>query len=157
MPMFKTPMIKDTRRSPEQKRKSLSLKQLCQFSYDECALQYYEIVPSLLMTDPRYVQLSRYDQGDFLRLINLLWLDKGRHMRYPEVIAGALEMEPAEWVVLEKRLLDAKLLIVSPDGLYIVQPTLREQYLLNRQANLNKKRIKSAPAIADVVAHEFAT
>lgn len=86
-----------------------------------------------------------------------MWLEKCRFVRSAGVIAFHMGMETIEWEGLEKRLLDAKLLEISPDGLYIIQPTLREQYLLNRQSNINKKRTKPAIACADVNTDAIAT
>jgi len=149
MSMFSTNRFKDSRRSPDQKRKPISRKQLFKFNYDESVLPYFEIMPAQLLSDPRYTRLSRQDQGDFLRLVMLLWLDRCRYVRYPAVIAQNMDLEVDEWEGLEKRLLDAKLVEISPDGLYIIQPSLREQYLFNRQSNINKKRIKSSTAGAD--------
>jgi len=144
MPMFKTYVFKDSRRSPDQKRKPLSRKRLFQFNYDESVLPYFEIIPAQLLTDPRYAGISRHDQGDYLRLLMLLWLDKSRQVRCSDAIAQNMGMNSGEWEALEKRLLEAKLLEISPNGPYIVQASLREQYLMNRQANDNKKRIRSS-------------
>lgn len=150
MTMFKTYIFKDTRRSPGQKRAPVSRKQLFKFEYNETVLPYFEIMPAQLLTDPRYTRLSRQDQGDFLRLIMLMWLDRCRYVRCPAAIAHEMGMAPGEWEELEKRLLHVNLLDISPDGLYLIQPSLREQYLFNRQSNINKKRSKSAIACADV-------
>lgn len=157
MPMFKTYIFKDSRRSPDQKRKPISRKRLFQFNYDESTLPYFEIIPALLLTDPRYVGISRQDQGDYLRLLMLLWLDKGRQVRCSDAIAQNMGMESCEWDALEKRLLEARLLEISPNGPYIIQSSLREQYLMNRQANDNKKRTKSSSTISGEDADESAT
>lgn len=149
MPMFSTHTFKDSRRSPDQKRKPINRNQLFRFSYDESVLPYFEIMPAQLLSDPRYARLSRQDQGDFLRLVMLFWLDRCRQVRYSAVIAKNMDMSVDEWEGLEKRLLDVKLVEISPDGLYIIQPSLREQYLLNRQSNINKKRIKSSTSGAN--------
>lgn len=157
MTMFKTYIFKDSKRSPDQKRKPISRKRLFQFNYDESVLPYFEIVPAQLLADPRYAGISRQDQGDYLRLIMFLWLDKGRQVRCADAIAQNMGMESCEWDALEKRLLEAKLLEISPNGPYIIQASLREQYLMNRQANENKKRIKSATAGTSANSDEGAT
>jgi hypothetical protein len=66
-------------------------------------------------------------------------------------------MDSGEWEALENRLLEARLLEISPNGPYIVQASLREQYLMNRQANDNKKRIKSPSVHSGEDADESAT
>lgn len=147
MSMFKTYILKDASRSPDKKRAPISRKDLYQFDYDETPLPYFEIMPGKLLTDPRYTQLTRQDQGDFLRLIMFMWLEKCRYPRFPEAMAPKMDMGIEEWIDLEKRLLDAKLLVISPDTLYIIQPVLREQYLMNRRSNESKKRLKSASAV----------
>jgi hypothetical protein len=152
MPMFKTYLYKDSKRSPNQKRKPISQERLFQFNYDESALPYFEICPAKLLADSRFVGISRQDQGDYLRLVMLLWLDKGRQVRCSNAIAQNMGMEPCEWDALERRLLDAKLLEISPSGPYIIQASLREQYLMNRQANDNKKHIKSSSVLSDASA-----
>jgi len=146
--MFKTHIYKDARHSASKKRTPINPKDLFQFKYDETPLPYFEIAPAKLLTDPRYIQLTPQDQGHFLRLIMLIWLDKCSYVQFPAAMAPKMGMGTEEWVDLEKRLLDAELLDISPDAPYIIQPSLREQYLMNRRTNENKKRMKFANASA---------
>lgn len=140
--MFRTYLFKDSKRPEGQKRTAITRKRLFQFDFDESVLPYFELVPAKLLSDSRYVGLTRQDQGDFLRFIMLLWLDRCRCVRSSLAIALNMGMEVSEWEGLEGRLLKAKLLEVSPDGAYLVQLELRELYLMNRQSNDNKKRYK---------------
>ena len=155
--MFNTWTVKDSKRSIEQKRKMLPANTIFNFRHDETALPYFEIMPGSLLSDNRYQNLSPQDQGAFLRLTLFMWLEKCRIGRFGELIAANLGMKPEEWNGLEERLLNAKLLVLSTDGLYLVQTELRNQYLLNRQANLNKIRLKLISVSANEGTEQSAT
>lgn len=140
--MFKSHIYKDAKRSEDQKRTAISRNDLFTFKYGESRLPYFELIPERVLSDSRYAALSRQDKGDFLRFVILLWLEECKYVRFSLAIAHKMEMEVGEWESLEERLLKAKLIEVAPDGIHLVQLELREQYLMNRQSNNNKKRHK---------------
>lgn len=137
--MFNTSPIKNYKRSNQNKIASMS-DRLFVFEASERTLPYFCVVPEQILADQRYLELSRQDQGDFWRLILLLWPERCRLARHPGIISEYLGMSSAEWETFEARLVASGLLQISDNNHYIVQPELREQYLQTLTANNNKRR-----------------
>jgi hypothetical protein len=138
--MFDTAGIKNYKRQKSMRLPSMSDK-LFESHPGERTLPFFDVVPEQVLSDAGYQSLSRQDQGDFWRLVLLLWPERCRFPRHPGIISEYLGMSSAEWEVLEARLIAAGLLMVSPNQHYILQPELREQYLQTLTANNNKRRV----------------
>jgi len=137
--MFDTATIKNYKRL-KSKRLPTMADHLFEFRPDERTLPYFEVVPEQVLADSGYQSLSRQEQGDFWRLVLLLWSERCRFPRHPGVISEYLGMSPSGWEALEGRLVAAGLVSISPNQHYIIQPELREQYLQTLTANNNKRR-----------------
>jgi len=126
--MFDTAKIKNRKRGAKNKIRPRSLEEILEVNSFGRVLPYLEIVPEQISTDVRYTQLNRTEQGDFWRLIPLLWRGGGAHLDHP-CLAKDLGMPVEEWNAFKQKLIDSRLLAKSYDGYYIVQPELRVQYL----------------------------
>ena len=140
--MFRTNEIKDSRRGKD-KQEVPDESDLFNERPDERTLPYFSIVPEQVQDDERYSSLDSTERAYYwLLVIHALWKEGGRCTRHPGLIAKRLRIDVKEWELLERSLLDCKLLTLSPDGFHLVQPELRTQYLMTLETNNNKRRKK---------------
>ena len=95
-------------------------------------MPFFSIVPEQIQKEMRYQKgLSRAEKGDFLRLcIDIHGPgERGRFIKADGVMAKRMDMALDEWLAFQGKLLDLKLLSECPEGLYLIQPELREQCL----------------------------
>lgn len=149
--MFNTAIIKNRKRGGKVK-KIEARADVLEVTSQGRVIPYFEIVPEQAKTDERYLKLSRADQGDFWRLMLLLWRDGGAHLDHPR-IAKDLNIPVVEWNSLKVRLMESGLLALSNDGFSIIQPELRAQYLQTVDACEAKARTK--PTAIAVLNEEF--
>ena len=139
--MFCTNEIKDSKRKI--KRKSPSETELVEELPEERTMPYFSVVPEQVLSDERYLKLEQSQQALFwIFVVHVLWRDGGRCVRHAGIIAKRMGIKITGWEVLEKLLLDSNLLILSPDGFYLIQPELRSQYLMTLQTNNAKRHFK---------------
>ena len=108
------------------------------FSPFDSPLPYYSIVPKQKWEDPRFLQLSRIERGDFCLLVDFLWqwcaTIKMSDIPQLSDLLGASESEVEKLV---NKLLSLGLLVEQQGRL--VQPELRRQYRETTRSNQNKK------------------
>lgn len=137
--MFRTHEIKDAKRGAK-KRIPPDRPELFDEHPDERTLPYFSVVPEQIAKDFRYLQLRPGDRGLFwVLVVHVLWRDGGRCVRHSAVIAKRMGIPEECWAELERQLLELKILELSPDGCFLVQPELRGQYLMTLASN-NAKR-----------------
>lgn len=141
--MFDTAKIKNKKRVRSKQIQPKSDIEILTVKNVRRVMPYFEIIPEQLFADECYQQLSRLEQGDFLRLMTFLWRDGGAHLDHPH-LAKDMKMQICEWEQYKMRLLDLGLLVRSIDGDYIIQKGLRQQYLQTLDACEAKNRTTSA-------------
>lgn len=123
----------------ERRAITLSLEELCMKLPEERTLPYYSISVEQLEADEAYQRLNGADQGDFMRLLHLLWRSNGLLPDYSKGIASSLGFTEEGWNAKRNRFIDCGLLEISPDTCHILNRGLRQQYL-NTLDDCNAKR-----------------
>ncbi|MDA8427843.1 MAG: hypothetical protein M0T70_01160 [Geobacteraceae bacterium] len=140
--MFRINEIKDSKRKI--KRRPPSETELVEELPEERTLPYFSVVPEQVLSDERYRKLGQSHQALFwIFVVHVLWRDLGRCARHAGIIAKRMGIKISEWDALEKQLLNLNLLILCPDGFYLIQPELRSQYLMTLQTNNGKRHEKA--------------
>jgi hypothetical protein len=108
---------------------------------DNKPMSYFSLVPEQFQRNTSYQKLSRSEKGDFLRLCLDIHRpgERGRFAKADGAMAKRMDMVLEEWVTFQGKLLDLKLLSESLDGLYLIQPELREQCLQYARKGGEKK------------------
>ncbi|WP_243372735.1 hypothetical protein [Geotalea sp. SG265] len=106
---------------------------------DERRLPYYSTIPENRLRDARFQALSRQDKGDFLQLVDWLWIFScGLRESDCGIVAERMGLSSIEMRVFLRRLCQAELL-VECEGRF-VQPELRRQFLETLRSNQNMNR-----------------
>lgn len=141
--MFRIHEILDTKRSAKKKRNPPSVDELFEERSDERTMPYFSIVTEQVYADTRLYHLDALQQGLFwVFAIHALWRNYGRCIRHSGAIAQRMRVTVTVWEELESKLLESGLLQLTPDGIYLVQPELRAQYLMTLQTCNNKRRMQ---------------
>ncbi|KAB0670081.1 hypothetical protein F6V30_07910 [Oryzomonas sagensis] len=121
----------------------ISLEELCIKRPEERTLPYYSPVVEQLEADQAYQELSNQDQGNFMRLLPLLWRSNGLLPDFSKIITSYLRLTEDEWAAARSTLINVNLLEVSPDRCYLLNRGLRQQYL-NTLDDCNGRRRKKS-------------
>ena len=130
--MFRVGEIKNAhRRGPSAKkhRVDIPLDDLQMRHPEERSVPYFDLVPEQLDKDERLNSLSPQDQGLFLLFCTKMWRRGGMVDNFPAGLANTMRLTLEEWTTFESRARAAGLLVVSTDGLSLLQPELREQFI----------------------------
>jgi hypothetical protein len=129
--MFRVGEIKNSHRrgSSAKKYRDIPLEELQARPPEERSVPYFSIVPEQLDKDTRFNSLAPEDKGLFLLWCVIAWRRGGMVDNFPPGNAKAMGLTLEAWTSLQNRLTGASLLVVSTDGLNLLQPELREQYL----------------------------
>lgn len=140
--MFRIHEILDAKRSAKKKRFPPTGAELFEERSDERTMPFFSIVTEQVYADERLRHLDAYQQGLFwVFVIHALWRSSGRCIRHAGAIAKKMKVTIAVWEELESKLLESGILQLSQDGIYLVQPELRAQYLMTLQTCNNKRRM----------------
>ena len=123
----------------ERQAAKLTLQELCERRPDERTIPYFSISNEQLEADQGYQNMNGTDQGDFLRLLPMLWRSNGLLQDFSKAIAKSMGFTEDG---LEKRrqvFLSQGLLEISPDGIHLINQELRQQYL-NILSTCNDRR-----------------
>ena len=124
---------------PEKRARKLSLEELCEKQPEERTLPYFSISPEQLDRNIGFQGLNGTDQGDFLRLLPILWKANGLLQNFSKAIAKQLGFTEEGWERKRKVFIDKLLLEESPDGVYLLNRGFRQQYL-NTLETANSRR-----------------
>jgi hypothetical protein len=139
--MFKIYVIKNTRRTKKNQNLPKEVADCSIKRPDERGLPYFSIVIEQVLSDERYLSLTEQEQGAFWRLmVHVFASDMGLVVRHEGMIAKRLGISVAEWRKQEALFLQKGLLIVTEDGIYLLQHELREQLLQTLEACNAKRR-----------------
>lgn len=131
--MFNITEIKNKNRHRKvDKKEAIPLDDLYELWPEEnIQMPYFSVVPEQIQRDPRYQRLNRGQQGEFWRLCIGIATpgERGRFVDAGPVMAKRMGMTLEEWETFKRALLTGGLLQTTPDGLYLIQPELREQCL----------------------------
>lgn len=108
--------------------------------FTERKLPFYSVVPENRQArDERWKLLTRQERGDFLQLVDWLWVGGGA-IRVSDAadVAANIGIPPGEFEALIRRLVEVGYLVEHSGRL--VQPELRTQYLATLHANQNRTR-----------------
>ena len=94
-------------------------------------MPYFSVVAEQVQRDTRYQALNRGFKGEFWRLcVSIAGTgERGRFADFGPAMSKRMEMTSDEWESFRTALLANGLLALSPDGIYLIQPELREQCL----------------------------
>ncbi len=129
--MFKVGEIKNSHRrgTSAKKYRSIPQEELQVRPPEERTAPYFSVVPEQLDKDSRFNSLGPEDKGLFLLWCVIAWRRGGMVDNFPPGNAKAMGLSLEAWDSLQSRLTGANLLVASTDGLSLLQPELREQYL----------------------------
>jgi uncharacterized protein YdaU (DUF1376 family) len=131
--------IKNAKRKEEKRIQPKCPEEISVVHSWERTLPYFSVVVAQVDEDTRYQSLSRQDQGEFWRLVQLFWKTGGIVVDHSGAVANKLGLSIEEWQQLRQRLIDKDILMLSSDGFHLIQLELREQYLQTVENN-NKMR-----------------
>jgi hypothetical protein len=120
---------------------NLGFEELCKQRPDERTLPYFSIAIEQWDADDGFNSLNGTDQGDFLRLLRLLWRANVLLPDFGKKIAHELGLTEDAWEKKRATFMSCGLLKISPDGCHLVMPGLRQQYL-NTLQDTNSRRKK---------------
>lgn len=129
--MFKVGEIKNSHRrgTSAKKYRSIPQEELQVRPPEERTAPYFSVVPEQLDKDDRFNSLGTEDKGLFLLWCVIAWRRGGMVDNFPPATAKVMGLTLEAWNSLQSRLTGSGLLVVSTDGLSLLQPELREQYL----------------------------
>ena len=108
---------------------------------DERTLPYFSISVEQLEADEGYMGMVGTDKGIFLRLLPIIWRANGLLPDYAKLIIKQLGITDDEWQRKRDLFLGRGLLVVSPDGVFLLNEGLRQQYLNTLEKTNSRRRI----------------
>lgn len=140
--MFRSWEIKNSKRATITKLLPITIEECFAIHPDERTLPFFQIVTEQVLSDKRYLSLDSVQQGIFWRfIVHVVARNNGLVVRHPTWISKLLSLNSNEWEELENVFINSGLLVVSADGIYLMQHEFREQYLQTLAINNAKRRI----------------